>query len=466
MRLAIVVALVVGACAETGAPQEFSSVDQGATVCGSGPTVKGIDVSTYQGTIDWAKVKADGVEFAIIRVSDGLNSPDSKFAANWSGAKAAGIIRGAYQYFEPGQDPIAQADMLLAKIGTPMPDDLPPTIDVEATGGQTPAVVAARVKQWIDHVKAAVGKDPIVYTGFYFWRDSVGGARRSSVGAVPRAVHDGGVPEHRRAVDRLGVLAVHVVRHRSTASRAMSTPTAGMARWPSSRLHRHVGYHGHVRRRDLRRWRVPISCPGTAVPARCSIRPAARSTTVTRASSREGPTDFMRHVSTAGEGGDLIWTHTTDSATEANYGQWNLFLSEAGRYKVEAYTSAAFAQSTQASYVIHAGATDLTQVLDQTAADGWQTLGEFDFAAGADQWIHLGDNTGEPGAGNIQLVFDAVRSTRTGDPGSGSDGSNYAGPGGDVGSQRSGCNAGGSGSGLAVVFGLGAVVLRRRRRTR
>jgi lysozyme len=47
-----------------------------------GSTVKGIDVSVYQGTIDWRRVKNDGVRFAFIRVSDGLGFRDSKFDSN------------------------------------------------------------------------------------------------------------------------------------------------------------------------------------------------------------------------------------------------------------------------------------------------------------------------------------------------------------------------------------------------
>ena len=135
MRIAIAIALAVVGCAETAAPSpELSDLDQSVTACGTGPTVKGMDVSYYQGTIDWAKVKADGVQYAIIRVSDGLNTPDTKFDSYWAGSRAAGVLHGAYQFFEPSQDPIAQADMLLAKIGTLKPDDLPPTIDVEVTG--------------------------------------------------------------------------------------------------------------------------------------------------------------------------------------------------------------------------------------------------------------------------------------------------------------------------------------------
>ena len=65
--------------------------------------------------------------------------------------------------------------MVIAAVGTPVPGDLPPVIDVEATGNLSPASVAARVRTWVDRVKAGTGLDPIVYTGKFFWRDEVGG---------------------------------------------------------------------------------------------------------------------------------------------------------------------------------------------------------------------------------------------------------------------------------------------------
>jgi uncharacterized protein (TIGR03382 family) len=168
----------------------------------------------------------------------------------------------------------------------------------------------------------------------------------------------------------------------------------------------------------------------------------------------------MRHVSTAGNDGNLIWTHATSEATEANFGDWNFFLAEAGHYKLEVFTSAAFAQSKQAKYIVHAGTTDTTKTLDQTAVDGWQELGEFDFAAGGHQYLHLGDNTGEPSTSNVQLVFDGARLTRLDGDNSGSDDGSGDGSD-DPNTQHSGCNTGGSGSlGVALLL----VGLRRRRR--
>ncbi len=146
-----------------------------ARVCADGTTTKGIDVSKWQGTIDWARVKNAGIAFAFIRVSDGANSHDSKFASNWANARAAGVIRGAYQFFRPAQSVTAQADLLLDAIGgSYTPGDLPPVIDVESNGGLSPTTVASRVRQWVDRVQAALGVTPIVYTGKYFWRDEVG----------------------------------------------------------------------------------------------------------------------------------------------------------------------------------------------------------------------------------------------------------------------------------------------------
>lgn len=419
-----------------------STSEQQATVCGSGPTVKGIDVSYYQGTIDWAKAKADGVEYAFIRVSDGLNTPDTKFDLNWQQTRAKGILHGAYQFFRPAQDPIAQADLLLGKIGTPMPDDLPPVIDVEADGGLAPATVAAKVKQWIDHVEAAIGKRPIIYTGFYFWRDQVG------------------------APDETASPLWHA-QYSTAACPNIAPPWQDWAFWQYTSSGSVNGITGNVDMNRFNGTRAELEAMlmgGSAESCGQLPREGGTIDDGDACFTAGGPSAYMRHVSTAGEGGDLLWTHTTEDATESNFGQWNLDLAEAGTYRIEVYTDAAFAQSKQARYTIHAGGADHDVVVDQSAADGWQTLGELDLAAGGGQWVHLSDNTGELLSGNVQLVFDAVRITRIEktDPGTdpGTD------PDGDTDDGKSGgCNAGGSAGGSAgVLLAFAALGVRRRRR--
>jgi MYXO-CTERM domain-containing protein len=172
-----------------------------------------------------------------------------------------------------------------------------------------------------------------------------------------------------------------------------------------------------------------------------------------------GPGEYLREVLDAGAGGDLVWTHATDNAVEANYAHWALHLAEAGLYRVEVYTDAAYAQSHQAGYQLrHAGA-ELEIVIDQTAADGWQTLGDYELDAGGDQWVHLGDHTGESSAADVQLVFDAVRLTRLDAP----DDEQEEDPAGDL---EGGCSTGQGGGGLLVLAALGLLRFRRVRQLR
>ena len=149
-------------------PPEVGVEYEGLSVCPGKATLTGVDVSTYQGTIDWTKVKASGRAFAITRVGDGLGG-DNTFDANWAGIKKAGMVRGAYQYFRAGDDPKQQADILLAKIGTPADGDLPPTLDLETLDGQSAATVVANVKTWLAYVKMKTGRTPMVYTSPGFW---------------------------------------------------------------------------------------------------------------------------------------------------------------------------------------------------------------------------------------------------------------------------------------------------------
>jgi lysozyme len=176
--LAVVVAApsIVGCAVDTADSSNQFGVDDGRETesvrCADGATVEGLDVSYYQGKVNWASVKASGRAFAIARISDGgYHDPD--FATNWSGMKAAGLIRGAYPFFEPSQDPVTQANIVIAAVGKLGNGDLPVTLDVEVTGSESASVINSRIHTWFDHVKAGTGKSPIIYTGKYFWQDNV-----------------------------------------------------------------------------------------------------------------------------------------------------------------------------------------------------------------------------------------------------------------------------------------------------
>ena len=145
-----------------------------AEICAGPTTEPGIDVSKWQGTIDWAKVAASGVKYGIARAANGV-TVDATFATNWSQMKAHGVLRGAYQYFQPGKDPVAQANLMVATIGALGAGDLPAVIDVEQDNGLPPEAFAAEVAAWLSIVEEKTGKKPMIYTGYYFWKDYVKG---------------------------------------------------------------------------------------------------------------------------------------------------------------------------------------------------------------------------------------------------------------------------------------------------
>ena len=94
--------------------------------------IHGIDVSKFQGDIDWNQVAGSGVQFAWIKASEGGDHADARFEANWEGAKAAGVPHGAYHFVYWCRPPMEE--MANFEQSAPVePDALPPVLDVEAT---------------------------------------------------------------------------------------------------------------------------------------------------------------------------------------------------------------------------------------------------------------------------------------------------------------------------------------------
>ncbi|HEX7603874.1 MAG TPA: GH25 family lysozyme [Polyangiaceae bacterium] len=158
------------ACSSSSGENACTADGAALSVCAKGPTVPGLDVSYYQGTIDWNAVKKAGKVFAIARVSDGTGFTDPTFVKNWQGMKSAGIIRGVYQFFRPNQDPIAQADLMLAQLkaaGGLAADDLQPVMDMEVSGGLGPAAIQANMQKWLTYVEGKTGRKPIIYTAAF-----------------------------------------------------------------------------------------------------------------------------------------------------------------------------------------------------------------------------------------------------------------------------------------------------------
>ena len=184
--LSLPLVVAVAACSSSSPEGECVGASGDALkVCAGPTTVKGIDVSVYQGTVNWSQVKGAGVQFAFVRVSDGKNSLDTQFANNWKNTKTAGVIRGTYQFFRPSQDPIVQADLLLSQLsknGGMQPGDLPPVLDLEWNSHSRTCPIrlsaeAARAKidLLLTEMERHFGKRPIIYTDITFHKDVLEG---------------------------------------------------------------------------------------------------------------------------------------------------------------------------------------------------------------------------------------------------------------------------------------------------
>jgi lysozyme len=132
------------------------------------PIADGIDVSHYQndaGAINWSKVKASGVRYVFIKISDKL-SIDAYAASNVAGARSAGLMVGGYHFLRNTASGVAQATAFLAH--APLnPGDLLPVLDLEVIPS-TPAAKAAyvdRAREWMAVVSGRVGgRKPFLYT--------------------------------------------------------------------------------------------------------------------------------------------------------------------------------------------------------------------------------------------------------------------------------------------------------------
>jgi MYXO-CTERM domain-containing protein len=169
-------------------------------------------------------------------------------------------------------------------------------------------------------------------------------------------------------------------------------------------------------------------------PPTCEAIPAeGRAIDETDACFGKGGDARWWHAGETGQGGACLWTNTTDADEAENYGVWTLRFAAAGRYRLEVYTDGGQnGQSRTARYqVTHAGGTT-DVIIDQSARDGFQSLGEFDFATGDGYGVRLGDNTGEryvEGA-KVRLLFDTLRVVPAGTPFDDGEGGCTAAPGG------------------------------------
>ncbi|HEX2144406.1 MAG TPA: GH25 family lysozyme [Glycomyces sp.] len=145
--------------------------------------IAGIDVSNYQGSINWTSVKNSGIQWAYIKATEGTTYKDPRFNSNYPAAHAAGVIRGAYHFARPNSSSgSAQANYFASNGGAWSADNLtlPGAVDLEAppSGAACYGLSTTGMRNWItdfyNTYKAKTGRDVVIYTTASWWNSCTG----------------------------------------------------------------------------------------------------------------------------------------------------------------------------------------------------------------------------------------------------------------------------------------------------
>lgn len=135
--------------------------------------VRGIDVSHYQGEIDWGLVAGQGIDFVYVKATEGSSHVDERFAGNMAGAREAGVFAGAYHFFSFDSPGISQAEHFIRTV-EPFKGMLPPAVDVEFYGDKKknpPKAenVETELRAYLNQVEQAFGTKPVIYATMEAW---------------------------------------------------------------------------------------------------------------------------------------------------------------------------------------------------------------------------------------------------------------------------------------------------------
>ena len=138
-----------------------------------GYEIHGIDISHYQGDIDWsklktAKIKNSPVKFILIKSTEGSNKLDENFNDNFYQARENGFIRGAYHFWSNRTSPRQQAYYFLKQVHLE-DGDLPPVLDVEhKQKNKSNEEFQRDILTWLHIVEDKYHVKPIIYTYYKF----------------------------------------------------------------------------------------------------------------------------------------------------------------------------------------------------------------------------------------------------------------------------------------------------------
>ncbi|WP_353887434.1 GH25 family lysozyme [uncultured Elizabethkingia sp.] len=139
--------------------------------------VFGIDISHYQRKedINWKKLTiANGsidIRFILLRATMGKDGKDQHFDEYWKTSQKNELIRGAYHFYRPKEDPVQQANNFLETVKLES-GDMRPVLDIEKIPrNKSLNEFRSDLKIWLKIVEEAYGEKPIIYTYYYFYRD-------------------------------------------------------------------------------------------------------------------------------------------------------------------------------------------------------------------------------------------------------------------------------------------------------
>jgi lysozyme len=135
----------------------------------------GFDVSEYQSKIDWEQTyhidEAFELSFVFIRATAGKNKVDARFKENWKASKERQLIRGAYHYYRPNENSLAQAENFIQHVNLEQ-GDLPPVLDIEKLpNSQSIDSLKVGLRRWLKKVEKHYKVKPIIYSGESYYTD-------------------------------------------------------------------------------------------------------------------------------------------------------------------------------------------------------------------------------------------------------------------------------------------------------
>ena len=146
----------------------------GDTSMPQGYEIHGIDISHYQGDINWAMLRSQGqidrcpIRFVMIKATEGASRIDPKFKYNFEQSLEHGFTRGAYHFYSVHSPAKDQANFFIKNVNLQQ-GDLPPVLDVEhKPKGQSDDEFKNSVLEWLNLVEKHYGVKPIVYTYYKF----------------------------------------------------------------------------------------------------------------------------------------------------------------------------------------------------------------------------------------------------------------------------------------------------------